>query len=355
MPLGRLRINAVRCLAEVDVDLGGEDCYFYGPNGAGKSSLLESVYLLARGRSFRTRDTRKLVRHGAERLTVYGEAWVGEAVHRLGITFGAGRLEKRRDGEPAAGMAELAALLPVHVVDPSSHQLVEGGPSERRRFLDWGVFHVEHRYLDAWRRYRRLLGQRNAALKTASSDSEVEVWTTALAEAGEVVDGFRRRYADALGPVVGRLGEALLGQSIRIEYRRGWAADTPLETALRQGLRQDREAGFTQAGPHRADLALRSAGGAVRDEASRGQQKLVAAALVLGQVQVQGEGTAVRPTILVDDPAAELDPGSLERLREALRKSPGQLLITSLSEVQLPAAAGARVFHVEQGRVLAVL
>lgn len=353
MPLGRLSISAVRCLAEVDIDLGEQDCYFYGPNGAGKSSLLESIHLLARGRSFRTRDTRKVVRLGAERLSIYGEARAEGQVHRLGVAFGAGRLEKRLDGKPAAGMAELARLLPVHVIDPSSHQLVEGGPSERRRFLDWGVFHVEPAYLESWRRYRRVLGQRNAALKRGASDAEVEVWTAALAAAGEDVDRLRGGYAERFAPAVSRLGEALLGQTLRADYRRGWSRDADLATSLRGSLRQDREAGYTLAGPHRADLAIRGAAGTVRDEASRGQQKLAAAAMVLAQVDVLAGAT--KPVLLVDDPAAELDVGALGRLRRALDECQAQLVMTSLSITQLPAPSDARVFHVEQGEVRQVI
>src|SRR5690606_30037189 len=250
--LGRLRIQSVRCLDDVEVDLERGPAYFFGPNGAGKTSLLESIHLLSRGRSFRTRDTRKLIAHGANGLTVFGEVWLGGTRHRLGVSFEHGRLEKRRDGTVATGMAELAALLPVHVVDPSSHQLVEGGPSERRRFLDWGVFHVEHGYLDAWRRYRRLLGQRNAALKRDAADVELETWTDALADAGEAVDGLRHRYVERLQPVVARLGQGLLGDALEIDYRRGWSRDASLRDALRASVRQDRAVGHTQPGPHRA-------------------------------------------------------------------------------------------------------
>src|SRR5690606_22264133 len=150
---------------EIEADLHPRRNYFFGPNGAGKTSLLESVYLLGRGRSFRTRDTRRLIRHGEARLVVYGEVVADDEAHRPGVAFERGRLEKRVDGAPAESMAALASILPAYVIDPSSHGLVEGGPSERRRFLDWGVFHVEQSYLPVWRRYRRVLSQRNAALK----------------------------------------------------------------------------------------------------------------------------------------------------------------------------------------------
>ena len=125
---------------------------------------------------------RRLVSHGADGFAIYGEADVEGALRRLGVAYRAGRLEKKIDGQPAVGMAQLASLLPVHAIDPSMHAIVEGGPSERRRFLDWGVFHVEPTYLDAWKSYRRILSQRNAALKRSAAGAELQAWSAALAE-----------------------------------------------------------------------------------------------------------------------------------------------------------------------------
>jgi DNA replication and repair protein RecF len=183
LPLSEVRIAAFRCLTHVEIALDPNRNYLFGPNGAGKTSVLESIYLLGRGRSFRTRQIRKLVRVGTDGFSVFGEVEIAERVVRVGVAFDVGRLQKKIDGDATVGTAELAAVLPVHVVEPGIHQLIEGGPGERRRFLDWGVFHVEHAYLEAWRQYRRVLGQRNAALKGASN-SELQTWTAALVEAG---------------------------------------------------------------------------------------------------------------------------------------------------------------------------
>src|SRR5262249_33040360 len=160
-------------------------------NGAGKTSLLEAIFLLGRGRSFRTRQLRRLVARGSSEFAVFGEVSTESAVRRVGVAWSQGRLEKRIDGESAPGTAALAALFPVHVLDPSSHELVQGTPSERRRFLDWGVFHVEHAYLETWRRYRRLLSQRNAALKAGAGMEELGAWSVPMAEAGEAVHQMR--------------------------------------------------------------------------------------------------------------------------------------------------------------------
>jgi DNA replication and repair protein RecF len=351
LPLSRVRITSFRCLHEVDLALHPRRNYIFGPNGAGKTSLLEAVFVLGRGRSFRTRQIRRLVQHGSEGFAVFGEVAADEVHRRLGVAYSAGRLEKRIDGEAAGGMARLAALLPVHALDPSMHALVEAGPSERRRFLDWGVFHVEPAYLDAWKRYRRVLSQRNAALKRGASVGELRPWSAALAEAGTLVDDRRRQYLERLEPFVADFGQRLLDRPLVLDYRRGWSAEEPLDAALTAAENRDRQNGSTEQGPHRGEIVLRLDGRRVQDEASRGQQKLTAAALILAQVALESAERPARSVLVVDDPAAELDARSLERLLASLGDLPAQLLFTALTPEHLAPPTGYPVFHVERGDV----
>ena len=351
MPLSRVRITTLRCLREVELDLHPRRNYVFGPNGAGKTSLLEGIFVLGRGRSFRTRQMRRLVQHGAEGFAVFGEVVTDRATRRLGVGYRAGRLEKKIDGEPATGMAQLAELLPVHAIDPTMHALVEGGPSERRRFLDWGVFHVEPRYLEEWKRYRRVLSQRNSALKRAASGAELRPWSMALAEAGAAVDESRARYLARLAPLVADFGQRLLARPLSLDYRRGWPTEQPFGDALAAVELHDRETGSTERGPHRAEVVLRLDERRVQDEASRGQQKLTAAALILAQVALEASTGRDRSTLVVDDPAAELDGESLERLLAALVDLPAQLIFTALTPGHLPPEPAHPVFHVERGEV----
>lgn len=291
---------------------------------------------------------------GSRGFAVFGEIEAGNAGRRVGVAFAEGHLEKRIDGETVGGTAALAAMFPVHVIDPSSHDLIQGLPSERRRFIDWGVFHVEHGYLEAWRRYRRVLGQRNAALKAGAGSAELESWSRALGEAGEAVHGLRGQYLAKLEPAIEAAGTALLEQPMTARYQPGWSAGESLADALRRLEGRDRQFGNTEAGPHRADLTVVMAERPARDEASRGQQKLAAAALVLAQVRVHAAQIGTPGTLLVDDPAAELDASALERLLSELDRTPAQLVLTGLSSVQLPVRAGFPVFHVERGEVRAL-
>ena len=352
MPLERVRIAGFRCLDEVDLELDPDRNYLYGRNGAGKTSVLEAIYLLGRGRSFRTRQNRRLIQHGSQGFSVFGEYSSEGGRRRMGVALDSSGLTTRLDGEPAAGMSALAAVLPVHVIEPTMHRLIEGGPSERRRFLDWGVFHVEPSYLDNWRRYRRILGQRNAALKQGQ---DLSVWQAPFLEAANLVDAARNRYEVALNDALAGLGETLLGSAIDIDYRSGWAEGSLLSEALLETEKKDRSFGLTHIGPHRADLRVCLGARGVREEISRGQQKLVAASLILAQIRVFAKTHGDGGVLLVDDPAAELDGSALDALLGTLDGLPAQLILTGLSETSLKPKKTAPVFSIEQGKVTPML
>ena len=356
MTLKHLRIDGLRCLSDQSLDLDERCNYLWGPNGSGKTSCLEAIYLLGRGRSFRTHQTARLVQHGREGLTVFGVSVDLEGrEHRMGVEFAGGRLISHLDTAPAQSQAEMLRILPVHVIDPRLHDLIEAGPSERRRYLDAGVFHVEQGFLADWRHYRRVLGQRNAALKARAPDSELAVWTEPLVVAGMRVHEARATYVAGLKTIAAETGRRLVGMDLRIEYRQGWRREQGFAEALEAARIRDRESGFTQVGPHRADLHLEFASGGVRETASRGQQKLVAAALVLAQVRLFETRTGRRTTLLLDDASAELDEAAQSRLAEALAELESQQILTGLSVESLRPKPGFPMFHVERGRVHSVL
>jgi len=349
MPLERLRVDGLRVLKDVDCRLHPKRNYFFGPNGAGKTSLLEACYLIGRGRSFRTRQTRKLIQHGKSSLSVVVDHRAGERVSRIGVQVDAEGLTYRIDRQGGMSVTDVARIFGVDVIDPSIHRLIEGGPSERRRFVDWGVFHVEHGYLELWKRYRRILGQRNAALKARTPRAGLEPWNQALAETGEAVSAMRVRYVERLAEAASEIADRLVGRRLHVELRPGWQGS--LAAALRDGQERDAALGHTQAGPHRADLAVRLEGHSAADEASRGQQKLIAAALVIAHVREASAAAGRSGILLVDDPAAELDRGALGRLMAEVEALPSQLIVTGLSPELLPVDTRYPMFHVEQGRV----
>lgn len=329
-----------------------------GPNASGKTSLLEAIHILATGRSFAASRTARVVRVGAGPLRVVGRVQRdGDGtIHRLGIERGiSGAARMRVDGGPAERVAELARLLPVVAIHPQSHELIMGGPGERRRLLDLGLFHVEHRFHDLWQRYRRALSQRNVLLRNRAVESELGPWEMELARTGEQLDEFRRRYVDSLAHEVSALAPALFGDAVALdlEYRRGWQEGEGLAAALARLRRRDIEQRVTGMGPHRADLVLRIDGRDVRQRISRGQQKLLVYLLRLAQARQLAGAVDGSCVLLLDDLPAELDAERRARVMAAAVSVGAQCFVTALEEssVPLPEGVSSTMFHVEQGEV----
>ncbi len=351
MPLTWIQVERFRCLEKVELELDPHFNLFVGANASGKTSLLEALFFLGRGRSFRSRRLETLIQQGAKDFLVVGKTEAAGAVTTLGVRGSRLGTEVRIAGRPAQSAAELAEHFPPQVIDPEVHKLLEEGPGRRRRFLDWGVFHVERAFLPTWQRYHKALRQRNAALKQELSDEAVGVWDGELAEAGEALSAQRLAYLERLSEPLGAMGRRLLGMDVALVYHRGWPDERGLRESLARDVERDRRYRATQHGPHRADAVVRAGGQAAKDRVSRGQQKLLAAGLTLAQLQVQEMERPGRSALLLDDPAAELDATSLGRLLECVRELPVQLLVTSLrAEVPGLPAAG-RLFHVERGRI----
>src|SRR5271167_3091566 len=199
MTLGRVQVTDFRCLQSAALDLDPQFTLISGPNASGKTSLLEALYVLGRGRSFRTRRLEHLIRHGATQFVVFGEVDTATRRVPMGVEGSAAGVRAQIDGDRPASLAELARILPVQIIDPEVHHLIEEGPSRRRRFLDWGVFHVEPVFIGHWRRYQQALKQRNAALKSGQPRGVVSVWDSDLARSGELLNAARARYVEALG------------------------------------------------------------------------------------------------------------------------------------------------------------
>ncbi len=353
MSLERLGLENFRCIERAELEFDRRCNLISGQNASGKTSLLEAIFFLGRGRSFRTNRTETLIRTGAGEFLLTGRLQAGGMSQPIGMRGGSDGIEARYGGRPVVGLAELATRLPVQAIDPEVHRLVEGGPQERRRYLDWGVFHVEPGFLEQWRRYQRALRQRNAALKAGQATNHVRLWNPELIEAGQIVQDHRSRYVESLQPAVAEAGRRLLGLDIELTLARGWAAERTLEDAFEHSLARDRERGVTHSGPHRADLHVRVEGHPARDRVSRGQQKLLAAAMLLGQLRCDAEQGSGVSALLVDDPAAELDSRHLALLLDEVLALPSQLFITALdpANTALSSLPAGQRFHVEHGAV----
>ena len=273
MPLNSIKITDFRCLEAAELQLDPGYNLIFGANASGKTSLLEGIAYLGRGRSFRGASTQDLVRYGASEFVLFGKTAVGARVASLGVRNSRQGLEIHVDGEKSNGAAALAEMLPLQVIDPDVHNLVAGGPEERRRYIDWIAFHVEHGYLGQWRRFRRALKQRNAALKEGRERGSLAGWDKELAEVGLEVHEARYRALEIVRPALEEAGEALLGERrrFRISARLAGRQNASGGAGAAAGERE-LQFGSTQTGPHRADMKLIYDERRARKRVSRGQQ-----------------------------------------------------------------------------------
>ena len=347
MPLVDLTIKDFRCLGDASLTADPHYTLIYGANASGKTSILEAIAYLGRGKSFRGAPTQVLIRRGEKELLLVGTAESNGRTQKLGVRNSSAGLEVSIDGDRSVGAAGLAEALPLQIIGPDVHDLVAGGPEERRSYLDWIAFHVEPGYLDNWRRFRRALKQRNAALRSGAS--AMDGWNKELAETAALVHEVRQGIADIVAVTMEEVSEALLGSGIQVEYRQGWAADQGLLQALEAALEKEREQGNTAVGPHRADLKLSFEERAAKKMVSRGQQKLLACALIISAVDIVQTHLERPMLLLLDDPAAELDTESLIRLMTAIIGLGCQVVATALEADTELFPASPAVFHVEQG------
>jgi len=328
--LRRVQVTDFRCLQSVALELDSRFTLISGPNASGKTSLLEALYVLGRGRSFRTRRLEHLIRRGRERFVVFGEVDSFERTIAVGVEGSAAGVRAQLRGSRAASLAELAPLFPVQIIDPEIHRLIEEGPSRRRRILDWGVFHVEPRFVADWQRFQLALKQRNAALKARQPRAVTGAWEGDLVRYGEALTEARTRYVGQLAEQAIPIARSLLGMELALGYRSGWTRGMTFGEALELSSSHDQETGLTQVGPHRAELSIRLDELSVKDRISRGQQKLLAASLLMAQVKLFPRDSPVQPSLLLDDPAAELDNERLTRLIAEVASQSVQLIVTTL-------------------------
>lgn len=359
MRFEQLRLENLRNIAALELELGAGLNLFLGANGAGKTSILEGAYLLSHAQSFRSGLADTLIRRGSDNLAVSAQLRNNAGAVRIGLGRNADGWSARLHGRPAPNLGAMLRECAVVCFEPGSHALISGGSGERRRFLDWGVFHVEPDFLARARQYARVLRQRNMALKQSAGDSELDAWDMEMAAAAGPMTVMRAnyfsRYALELLAVLGlflpELGAATC------ELTQGWSAEESLANTLVASRARDRARGHTTRGPHRADWTIRFEQAPLREHLSRGQEKLCALACVLAQARMHAVVTGEWPIIALDDLASELDSAHQKLVVDLLCAASAQVLI---SGIEVPdclrhISSPIRMFHVEHGQAHSLL
>ena len=355
MHLNTLNVSSLRNISQADLILSPQLNIIYGDNGSGKTSLLEAIYLLGYGRSFRTHTARPIIQDSAHKCTVHAQLNSGERLIHVGIERPRqGGMTIKLAGKVLSGILELVKQFPVQLISPDSYKILEDGPKYRRQYLDWGVFHVEQCFISVWQRFQRALKQRNAALRSGQTLQQIALWDEELLFSALQIDKIRREYLESLQTVISKsLKQLFPKQEIGIHYDCGWDESQSLEQQLAYHVDRDRSLGYTSVGPQRADLRIRLAKGMAKTHMSRGQQKLLICALLFAQAKHLGEQSAKKSILLVDDLCSELDVKRSKDLLSLLSCLDGQIFLTGIelnSLQDLSKTHEVNMFHVEHGQ-----
>lgn len=353
----RFRLDNVRNIESFAAEDLGLINIFYGENGAGKTSILEALALLSRGRSFRTAKSSTLIAYGKERLVVFANSEEGR---RLGYQRAENGFQIKVDGEMCRSIAVIAALLPSIILDNYSERLITGGPSVRRSFIDWGLFHVEHQsFYPVWSRYTRILKQRNQLLKRGNIEPvDIAVWDDALCKVGLQLAALRSRQLAETTVSFTALCRSLdldFGE-INLSISRGWKQDLGLSEAVQASLDRDLKFRTTHVGPHRFDVKITVNDVNASEVLSRGQTKLLSQLLYISNAIFFKEKTGQTPIMLLDDVGAELDKLNRSKLINTLINNKMQSFVTCIDQKEvldhLPEGISGKLFHVEQGNIV---
>ncbi len=358
MLLQSLSIKRFRNIERAELDFSPGLNVISGCNAAGKTSLLEAIYFLGRANSFRTNKAVELIQRETNDFELFARiSRKRTSAIPVGVGYSKQGLDIRVQGETIRRLSELAELFPMQLLAGNIHQLLEDGPRFRRKFMDWGLFHVEPSYAQEWRRYQRALKQRNAALRSKAAPNQIIVWNDDLVNSCQAIDRLRAQFIDNITIDINKLFNFLVNKqhAITIKYQSGIPAGLDYAACLEQQMEKDREQGFTQYGIHRGDFTFQEQGKDLMLQLSRGQQKLLVVALQLSQ-PAQGQGTDFnsRGLYLLDDLGAELDKQHQKRVIECLTDIDVQGFITTIqadSVLKEYQNSTFKVFHVEHGNI----
>jgi DNA replication and repair protein RecF len=350
----QIHIRDLRIIEVLDLHPEPGINLLFGGNGAGKTTLLEAIHLLGNGRSFRHSDAGPLIREGATHSLVTARLVDSRGLEtHLGVRREKRQFSARREGKDIRRRSELLRQLPLQLLLPTSHELVEKGPELRRRFLDQGLFHVEQSYHQLMLDYGRALRQRNAAARRGDRET-MRSFNGFLSMKGEQLTHFRREFASEVEGVISTLLPELkmqVASGIRLHFQKGWRESEVLEEALKRAEPTDLKLGYTTVGPHRSEMRLLVAGRKPAAKTlSRGQQKLLVYALILAHVEIIRKKGLEKPVLLADDLDAELDAERVSALVQYLKGTALQVFVTTLNG-PLYRNLGLDMFHVEQGSV----
>lgn len=340
-----LYLRNFRNYAEMEVSFSPKINIFYGKNAQGKTNLLEALYLIATGRSFRTQQLHELIRLG-ERFFFLEAILVKESIeHKVQVTFDGETKKLILDGNSYGTLQHLLGLLPSVLYTPSDAELIDGSPAVRRRFLNVHLAQRDPLYIHHLTRYWRAMKQRNVLLRATDANS-MDCWETEMASSAAYLLQARQAFIASLQTPLQTISQRLstTQETHEIRFHPTYSAENYL-AQLQKNRSREKHLGFTLTGPHRDDLTLWIDAKSAHGYASEGQKKTAVAALRLSEWELFTKPSAV---LGIDDLGLHLDELRKQLLTQAL-SSLGQVFVT-IPELP-PGFPVAKQFLVSGGKI----
>ena len=350
MFISKLKIHNFRNIKNKEFSFKRRINVFYGENGVGKTSILESIYFLSSGKSFRKGNYKNLINFDSDDLTVFLETFDTNKRYSFAINKKKSNQWKGKINETSTKkQSEITNLLPIVSIDPEIYRLVDYGPIYRRNFLDWLVFHVKHDYLSLWKKTYRCVKQLNILYKNKIHTDELFFWEDNFIKYSEEITEVRKSFFNVLKPNICFLFYSIQSDvdNLSLKFKQGWPEDVSLKTQLELDRQRNFKFGALQHGPHKTDIGINIFNQLATHTLSRGQKKTLAIVFYMAYINVLTANN-INPILCLDDLDAELDAEKLRSVADFFNSTELQVFITSVQKNIIEEVfPEAEMFHVK--------
>ena len=355
MHITQLKIKGFRCYESLDLNFDHRINVFSGANGAGKTSVLEAIYFLSTGKSFRSKRNKNLIKHSSDELTVFAQYSDQQMkVNKVGVTLD--KLLKKNiklNTHKINNQSEIAHTLPVVSIDPDSYLFLDKPPQYRRSFLDWLVFHVKPEYLKIWSSVSRCQKQLNTLYKEKSLD-QLSHWEALYVEYAEQLNLMRQSTFNQLRALINNKIQLIIPElaAVQLTFYQGWSRENSLSEQLIKDREKNLNYGNLNQGVHKMDIKNSINHKSAHESLSRGQKKLISIIYYLSYIELLSSQLNINPILCLDDIDAELDEQKTSVLCEFIQNSHNQAFISTVDPNKLMGILkNTCLFHVEHNQI----
>ncbi|GAV21037.1 DNA replication and repair protein RecF [Mariprofundus micogutta] len=340
LSIQEVKVKQLRCHDEIFWSCSSGLNLILGANGSGKTSLLEAVYLMAHGRSFRQARDPYLVKRGQERFFIQGN-WKRFGPMNLSVAGRRGQTSVRLQGRDVQRRKDVSESFPVLVEAPQGRKIIDGVAGERRRWLDALVMTCYQGSAQQYTSYLRAVMQRSRLLRRRASSDELDAWEHQIVAYGLPIIQARKRLIEEMNVLLSEELE-LTETAVELSINTGYEEEAWL-TRLQEKRESDLKSGGLRFGPHCDALKIAFQQREIRSAGSRGQQKLAAIAIKMAECAMWSRYRRLIPVLLLDDCLEALDHSRQYKVLKRLERSPAQVLMSAPDGVQIASDIDIRI------------